>query len=93
MNNLIDDMHYDVMVKVTEVNGESTADLHLCMASRTVVDPLVRPLVHWTVEQLKDFLRDRRLPVSGTKAELITRVGACYDTEFFESELEVEAFQ
>ncbi len=68
----IDDMHYDVTVKVTEVNGESTADLHLCMASITGVDPLVRPLVHWTVEQLKDFLRDRRLPVSGTKAELIT---------------------
>ncbi len=86
-------MHYDVTVKVTEVNGESTADLHLCMASRTAVDPLVRPLVHWTVEQLKDVVRDRRLPVSGTKAELITRVGACYDTEFFESELEVEAFQ
>ncbi len=67
--------NYDVTVKVTEVNGESAADLHLCMASRTPVDPLIRPLVHWTVEQLKDFLRDRRLPVSGTKAELITRVG------------------
>ena len=31
--------------------------------------------------------------MSGVKTELVKRVGACYDTEFFESELEVMAFQ
>ena len=52
-------------------------------------DPLVRPLTTWTVDQLKDFLRDRHLLVTGVKLELVNRVGACYDTEFLESELDV----
>ena len=33
------------------------------------------------------------LPVTGVKLELVNRVGACYDTEFLESELEVVPFQ
>ena len=56
-------------------------------------DPLVRPLTTWTVDQLKDFLGDRHLPITGTKAELVNRVGACYDTEFLESEVDVVPFQ
>jgi len=34
-------------------------------------DPLVCPLTTWTVDQLKDFLRDRHLPVTGVKLELV----------------------
>ena len=53
-------------------------------------DLLVRPLTTWTVNQLKDFVRDHHLPVTGVKLELVNRVGACYDTE---SELKVVPFQ
>lgn len=56
-------------------------------------DPLVCPLTTWTVDQLKVFLGDRRLPVTGVKLELVNRVRACYDTEFLESELEIVPFQ
>jgi len=56
-------------------------------------DPLVCPLTTWTVDQLKVFLCDRHLPVTGVKLELVNRVGACYDTEFLESELEIVPFQ
>ena len=43
-------------------------------------DPLVCPLTTWTVDHLKDFLRDRHLPVTGVELELVNRVGAGYDT-------------
>lgn len=42
------------------------------------------------VEQLKDMLRDRELPVSGTKPELIERLLA-HDAEVAEDEAEQEA--
>ena len=47
----------------------------------------------WTVDQLKDFLRDHHVPVTVTKSELVNRVGACYETEFLESELYVVPLQ
>ena len=50
-------------------------------------------LSSWTVEQLKDYLRENNLPLSGNKAELVSRVSACLDTTFFEAELRVQPFQ
>ena len=47
----------------------------------------------WTVDELKRFLRDHHLPVSGVKSELVKRVEDCYNTMFFEDELGVVPFQ
>lgn len=55
--------------------------------------PLMVPLRLWTVEKLKDFLRKYNLPVTGVKAELLRRVGDCYDAMFFEAELDIQPFQ
>lgn len=62
------------------------------MAEGAEAGPLV-PLSSWTVDLLKDFLREHHLPVTGVKAELVKRVGDCFDTMFFEAELDVKPFQ
>ena len=47
----------------------------------------------WTVDQLKDYLRDHHLPVTGVKSVLVERVKACDDILFFEDELDAKTFQ
>ena len=47
----------------------------------------------WTVEELKSFLREHHLPVTGVKSELLKRVEDCYDTMFFEEEFGLVPFQ
>lgn len=47
--------------------------LAACMKSAgdNVKDPLLCPLTTWTVDQLKDFLHHRHLPVTEVKLELV----------------------
>ena len=48
------------------------------MAEAAVAVPSI-PLTCWTVDQLKDYLRDHHLPVTGVKYVLVERVKACVD--------------
>jgi len=41
----------------------------------------------WTVDQMKDFVRDRRIPVSGNKAELVRKVSDIFYTDSLENEI------
>ena len=47
----------------------------------------------WTVDQLKTFLRERRIPLTGNKAELVQKVADVVYTDRLEEEIEVTAFQ
>ena len=47
----------------------------------------------WSVERLKSYLKEKELPVSGRKNELIKRVADFQETEALEAELGVAAFQ
>ena len=47
----------------------------------------------WTVDKLKTFLHEYKLPVAGVKAELVKRVEDCHDTMFFEAECGLVPFQ
>ena len=47
----------------------------------------------WTVEQLKDFLRDRQIPLSGNKAELVRKVSDIFETDCLENEIGAVPFQ
>ena len=40
----------------------------------------------WTTEQLKEYLREKGMPVSGLKHELITRANDFIETEALESD-------
>ena len=51
------------------------------------------PLPLWNVEQLKDYLREHHLPVTGVKSELVHRVRDCLDTTFLETEIGAKVFQ
>ena len=42
----------------------------------------------WTVDQLKAFLRDRRIPLAGNKAELVKKVADIAYTDRLEEEIE-----
>ena len=45
----------------------------------------------WTNEQLKKFLKEKDIPVSGLKHELFTKANDFTETETLESELDVKA--
>lgn len=62
------------------------------MASEAVTSE-VSPLLSWNVEQLKDYLREYHLPVTGVKSELIQRIRDCLDTRFLETEIGANTFQ
>lgn len=48
----------------------------------------------WTVEKLKEYLKNKGLPISGRKVELIsTRVLDFLETEEVEQELEATGFR
>ena len=47
----------------------------------------------WTVDQLKDFLRQRRIPLSGNKEVLAKKVYDIVQTDNLEEELEAVPFQ
>jgi len=47
----------------------------------------------WTVEQLKAFLRERRMPLSGNKAKLVQKVADIVCTDGLEEEIGATAFQ
>ena len=47
----------------------------------------------WTVEQLKEFLRDRNINLSGNKSELVRKVADIIATDDLENELEALPFQ
>ena len=47
----------------------------------------------WTVDQLKTFLRERRIPLTGNKAELVQKVADVVYTDRLEEEIEATAFQ
>ena len=47
----------------------------------------------WTVEQLKDFLRHRRIHLTGNKEELVEKVHDIVQTDSLEAELEAVSFQ
>jgi len=40
----------------------------------------------WTVDQLKDFLQDCQIPVSGNKAELVRKVSDIFYTDSLEEQ-------
>ena len=46
----------------------------------------------WTVEQLKDFVRRRRIPLTGNKEELVKKVYDIIQTDSLEEELQAEPF-
>ena len=48
--------------------------------------------VSWTVDQLKVFLRVRRIPLSGNKAELVKKVADIFATDSLENEIEAVPF-
>ena len=45
----------------------------------------------WTTERLKKFLKEKGIPVSGLKHELVTKANDFIETEALESELDVKA--
>ena len=47
----------------------------------------------WTVDQLKAFLREHRVPLSGNKAELVRKVADIFATDNLEKEIEAVPFQ
>ena len=47
----------------------------------------------WTVDQLKAFLRERRIPLSGNKEELVKKVSDIVYTDRLEEELEATPFE
>ena len=47
----------------------------------------------WRVDQLKDFLRDRRIPLSGNNAELVRKVTDIFETDSLENEIGAVPFQ
>lgn len=47
----------------------------------------------WTVDQLKAFLRQRQIPLSGNKEELIKKVSDIVYTDRLEEELEATQFE
>jgi len=51
------------------------------------------PLTSWTVDQLKEYLKEHHLPVTGVKSELVKRVKDCVDILFYEEELNAKTFQ
>jgi alpha-L-fucosidase len=46
----------------------------------------------WTTDKLRQFMRDKSLPVSGTKVELVAKVKEIIETEALEEELEAGVF-
>lgn len=51
------------------------------------------PLLSWNVQQLKDYLREHHLPLTGVKSDLAERVRDCLDTSFLETEMGAKSFQ
>ena len=47
----------------------------------------------WTTERLKKFLKEKGIPVSGLKHDLVTKANDFIETEALESELDVKAFK
>jgi len=47
----------------------------------------------WTVDQMKDFLRDCQIPVSGNKVELVRKVSDIFYTDSLENEIGAVPFQ
>ena len=48
----------------------------------------------WTVDQLKAFLRERRIPLAGNKAELVKKVAdIVYTDSLIEEEIGATSFQ
>jgi len=47
----------------------------------------------WTVEQLKVFLRERRVPLSGNKKDLVKKVTDIVYTDRLEEDIEAQPFQ
>ena len=47
----------------------------------------------WTVEKLKEFLRQRNLPLTGRKNELVVRVLDFMETEELELEIDATSFK
>ena len=47
----------------------------------------------WTVDQLKAFLRERRIPLAGNKAELVKKVADVVYTDSLEEEIGATSFQ
>ena len=47
----------------------------------------------WTVDQLKTFLRERRIPLTGNKEELVKKVVDIIYTDRLEEEIEASPFQ
>ena len=47
----------------------------------------------WTVEQLKAFLRERRIPLSGNKKELVQKVTDIVHTDRLEEDIKAIPFQ
>ena len=47
----------------------------------------------WTVDQLKSFLRERRIPLTGNKEELVKKVADIVCTDRLEEEIEASSFQ
>ena len=48
--------------------------------------------VSWTVDLLKAFLRERRIPLSGNKAELVKKAADIFTTDSLENEIEAVPF-
>ena len=53
----------------------------------------MEPYLSWTVDQLKAFLRERRIPLSGNKEQLIKKVADIIATDDFEEQIQAVPFQ
>ena len=47
----------------------------------------------WTVDQLKAFLRERRVPLSGNKEQLVRKVLDIVETDELEGQIQAVPFQ
>ena len=47
----------------------------------------------WTVDQLKAFLRERRVPLSGNKEQLVKKVADIVTTDDLEGQIQAVPFQ
>ena len=49
--------------------------------------------VSWTIDQLKAFLQEHRVPLSGNKSELVRKVTDIFMTDSLENEIEAVPFE
>ncbi len=81
-----------MLTSALEVNGSTVNKDGNAITEAAESTPFT-PLTSWTVDQLKEYLKEHHVPVTGVKSELVKRVKNCVDILFYEEELNAKTFQ